>query len=201
MPKEARKALELVPLQDDLNRFRLRAQAGTAADRLVLSVDGRTLGTFEKAELERGIDLALLDNAPWAQAGRTLWDAAQLRWKKHFEAWRQMGLERPATMMPGLASFEPHARAQRAYADEIGRSLGELARPRPYRVRLACRETSVPIPSVELSPLYPLESFDTAQPPEKDAASVAWTSAPLTDGQIDLGARFPAPPTWWPTPA
>jgi len=190
VPKEARRALDLVPVQDDLNRFRLRAKPGTAADRLVLSVDGRTLGTFEKAELERGIDLALLDNAPWAQAGRTLWDAAQLRWKKHFEAWRQMGLERPATMMPGLASFEPHARAQRAYADEVGRSLGELARPRPYRVRLSVPGEVVPIPSVELSPLYPLETFDAPHPPEKDPASVAWTRVPLEDGQLDIGARF-----------
>ena len=69
VPKEARRALDLVPLQDELNRFRLRAKAGTAADRLVLSVDGRTLGTFERAELARGIDLALLDNAPWARRG------------------------------------------------------------------------------------------------------------------------------------
>jgi lysophospholipase L1-like esterase len=190
VPMEARRALELVPLEDDLNRFRLRAKDGTAADRLVLSVDGRTLGTFEKAELERGIDLALLDNAPWAQAGRTLWDAAQLRWKKHFEAWRQMGLERPVTMMPGLASFEPHARAQRAYADEMGRSLGALARPRPYRVRLSVPGGSVPIPSVELSPLYPLESFDAPHPPEKDPTSVVWTRVPLEDGQLDIGARF-----------
>jgi lysophospholipase L1-like esterase len=190
VPKEARRALDLVPLQDELNRFRLRAKSATAADRLVLSVDGRTLGTFEKADLERGIDLALLDNAPWAQAGRTLWDSAQLRWKKHFEAWRQMGLERPAAMMPGLASFDPHARAQRAYADELGRSLGELARPRAYRVRLSVPGATVPIPSVELSPLYPFESFDTPHPPETDPGSVAWTRVPLEDGQLDIGARF-----------
>jgi hypothetical protein len=188
VPKEARKALELVPLQDDLNRFRLRAKG--AATPLIASVDGRTLGTFEKTELERGVDLALLDQAPWAQAGRTLWDAAQLRWKKHFEAWRQMGLERPATMMPGLASFEPHARAQRAYADEMGRSLGELARPRPYRMRLSVPGEAVPISSVELSPLYPFGSFDAPHPPESDAASVAWTRVPLEDGQLDIGARF-----------
>ena len=120
MPNEARKALELVPLQDDLNRFRLRAKAPAGEQALVLSVDGRTLGTFKAEELARGVDLALLDNAPWAQAGRALWDAAQYRWKKHFEAWRQMGLQKPATMMPGLATFEPLVRAQRAYADELG---------------------------------------------------------------------------------
>ena len=123
-----------MPLQDELNRFRLRAKAGTAADRLVLSVDGRTLGTFEKAELERGIDLALLDNAPWAQAGRTLWDAAQLRWKKHFEAWRQMGLERPATMMPASRpssrSPAPSARTPTRWAARSASSHG--------RARITC---------------------------------------------------------------
>jgi lysophospholipase L1-like esterase len=190
VPKEARRALELVPLQDDLNRFRLRAKLPPGAASLVLSADGRTLGTFEKADLERGIDLALLDGAPWAEAGRALWEAAQLRWRKHREAWRQMGIERPATMMPGLASFEPHARAQRAYADDLGRSLGELARPRPYHVRLAVPGAEVAIASVELSPLYPFTSFDAAHAPESAPASVAWTRVPLEDGLLDIGARF-----------
>jgi lysophospholipase L1-like esterase len=189
VPKEARRALELVPLEDDLNRFRLRAKAG-GAERLVLSVDGRTVGTFDRAGLERGIDLALLDEAPWAQAGRTLWDAAQARWKKHQEAWRRMGIERPASMMPTLASFAPLARAQRAYADEVGRSLGALARPRPYRVRLSVPGPTVPIAALELSPLYPLGSFDTPHAPETSPASVAWTRAPLVDGTLDIGARF-----------
>ena len=48
-----------------------------------------------------------------------------------------MGLQKPAWMMPGLASFEPLARAQRAYADELGRSLGALARPGNLPPRLA----------------------------------------------------------------
>ena len=190
VPKEARQALELVPLEEDLNRFRLRAKVPAGESQLVLSVDGKTLGAFKAEELARGVDLALLDNAPWAQAGRTLWEAAQYRWKTHFEAWRQMGLEKPATMMPSLPSFEPHARAQRAYADEMGGALGELGRPRPYRVRLSRPGVAVAIDSVEVSPLYPFESFDAPQPPEMDPGSVRWTKAPFTDGQIDLGARF-----------
>jgi lysophospholipase L1-like esterase len=190
VPKEARRVLELVPLQDDLNRLRLRAKPPAGATSLVLSADGRTLGTFGSAELERGIDLALLDGAPWVEAGRALWEAAQLRWRKHFEAWRQMGIDRPATMMPALSSFDPHARAQRAYADELGRSLGELARPRPYRVRVSVPGTDVPIASVALSPLYPLTSFDATHPPETDPSSVAWTRVPLEDGVVDIGARF-----------
>ncbi len=123
VPKEARPALDLVPLEEELNRFRLQGLPASASETFVLSVDGKTAGAFTRAELARGVDLALLDNAPWAEAGRTLWEAAQYRWKEHFEAWRVMGLQKPVWMMPGLPSFEPHAGAQRAYAEELGRSL------------------------------------------------------------------------------
>jgi lysophospholipase L1-like esterase len=187
VPPDARKALELVPLEKELNRFALRAQA---TEPLVLSVDGKTAGTFEPEELARGVDLALLDNAPWAEAGQLLWRAAQYRWTKHLEAWRRMGIDRPAYMLPTLASFEPLARAQRAYADELGRALGTLARPRTYHVSLLPPGLLLPITAVGLSPAYPLEGFDTQYPPEKDPAAVAWTRAPFANGQIDLGPHF-----------
>jgi len=123
VPKEARPALDLVPLQAELNRFRLQVTAAPGDAPLVLSVDGKTAGAFTRAELANGVDLALLDGAPWAAAGRTLWEAAQYRWKEHFEAWRVMGLQKPAWMMPALASFDAHARAQRAYADPRVRNM------------------------------------------------------------------------------
>ena len=73
VPKDARKALELVPLQDELNRFRLRATppAGDAA--LVLSIDGKTAGVFTAEELARGIDLGLLDKPPGARRVACSW--------------------------------------------------------------------------------------------------------------------------------
>ena len=81
VPKEARPALDLVPLEEELNRFRLQVKAGPGGGPLVLSVDGKTAGVFTREELARGVDLALLDDAPWAVAGRTLWEAAQYRWR------------------------------------------------------------------------------------------------------------------------
>jgi hypothetical protein len=48
----------------------------------------------------------------------------------------------------------------------------------------------LPIRSVELSPVYPLVSFDAAHPPETSPADVAWTPAPFVDGRIDLGAHY-----------
>jgi lysophospholipase L1-like esterase len=190
VPKEARRALDLVPLEEELNRFRLQVKAGQGGGPLVLSVDGKTAGVFARDELARGVDLALLDDAPWAAAGRTLWEAAQLRWRKHFEAWRLMGLQKPASMMPSLASFEPLANAQRAYADELGRSLGALARPGTYHLALRPQGEAVVIRSLELSPIYPLVSFDTAEPPETNPAGVTWKTAPFVDGRIDLGAHY-----------
>ena len=190
VPKEARRALDLVPFEEELNRFRLRVKAGPGGGPLVLSVDGKTAGVFARDELERGVDLALLDDAPWAAAGRALWEAAQFRWRKHFEAWRLMGLQKPAWMMPSLASFEPLARAQRAYADELGRSLGALARPGTYHLALRPQGEVVVIRSLELSPIYPLVSFDTAEPPETNPAGVTWKTAALADGRIDLGAHY-----------
>ncbi|HET9316830.1 MAG TPA: SGNH/GDSL hydrolase family protein [Vicinamibacteria bacterium] len=190
VPKEARAALDLVPLQDELNRFRLQVAPGTGSEPLVLSVDGKTAGTFTREELARGIDLAQLDGAGWSVAGRTLWEAAQFRWKQHFDAWRVMGLQKPAFMMPSLPTFEAHARAQRAYADELGRSLRTLAKPGTYHVALRPQGGPVAIGSVELSPTYPFASFDAPQPPETDPASVKWTSVPLVDGTLDIGARL-----------
>jgi lysophospholipase L1-like esterase len=187
VPREARPALDLVPLQEELNRFRLRGTPGPGP--FVLSVDGKTAGVFTSEELARGVDLALLDGAPWTAAGRTLWEAAQLRWRKHFEAWRVMGLQKPATMMPALATFEAHRSAQRAYADDLGRSLRTLARPGTFRLALRPQGPAVAIDSVELSPAYPLVSFDAPQPPETDPARVAWTRAPFANGRIDLGAH------------
>ena len=190
VPKEARRALDLVPLEDEVNRFRLRGKGAPGDGPLVLSVDGKEAGVFTKDELARGVDLALLDDAPWAVAGRTLWEAAQNRWKKHFEAWRVMGLQKPALLMPNLATFEPLERAQRAYADELGRSMAALARPGTYHIALRPQGEVVAIRSLELSPTYPLVSFAAPQPPEENPAGVTWTPAPFVDGQIDLGAHY-----------
>jgi lysophospholipase L1-like esterase len=190
VPEEARPALDLVPLQEELNRFRLQVRPGPGGEPLVLSVDAKTAGVFTREELSRGVDLARLDRAPWAAAGRTLWEAAQYRWREHFEAWRVMGLQKPAWMMPALASFEAHARAQRVYADELGRSIRELARPGTYHLALRPQGGVVPIRSVDLSPAYPRVSFDAAQPPETNPAGVKWAPAPFVDGRIDLGAHY-----------
>jgi lysophospholipase L1-like esterase len=192
VPPPARPALRLVPLEDEVNRFRLRADVGAdAAEEWVLSVDGVTTGTFTPAELSAGVDLALLDEAPWSVAGRQLWEAAQYRWQKHFEAWRRMALAPSPTMLPELFTFAPFAAAQRAHADAMGHSLQRLAKPGHYRLVLCPLGAAVPITSVALSPTYPFDTaFDRAHPPETDPRAVEWREARFEGGKIDLGAQY-----------
>jgi hypothetical protein len=192
VPPEARPALALVPFEDEVNRFRLRADVAAAgAEKWALSVDGVTAGSFTTGELGAGVDLALLDRAPWCAAGRRLWEAAQYRWEKHFEAWRRMALAPSPTMLPQLPTFAPFAAAERAHADAVGRGLQALARPARYRVLICPLGEQVPIRSVALSPIHPFDAeFDRAHPPETDPRSVEWREAAFDGGRIDLGARY-----------
>lgn len=192
VPPEARAALELVPFQNELNRFRLRADVGMAvADTWVVSVDGATAGTFTPEELAAGVDLALLDGAPWSVGGRRLWEAAQYRWEKHFEAWRQMALAPSPAMLPTLPTFAPFAVAQRAHADAMGHGLQALADPGRYRMLICPLGEAVPITTLSLSPTYPFDAeFDRTHPPETDPGAVEWQEARLEGGQIDLGAEY-----------
>ncbi|HEX9187146.1 MAG TPA: SGNH/GDSL hydrolase family protein [Vicinamibacteria bacterium] len=191
VPPAARPALELVPFEDEVNRFRLRADVGPVADRWVLSVDGVATATLTPADLAAGVDLALLDEAPWSVAARRLWEAAQYRWQKHFEAWRRMALSPPGTAMPELPTFAPFAAAQRAHADAMGRGLRALAAPGRYRVLLCPLGEAVPITAVALSPTYPFDAqFDRPHPPETGPRAVEWSDAPFEAGRIDLGARY-----------
>jgi hypothetical protein len=124
-------------------------------------------------------------------AGRRLWEAAQYRWQKHFEAWRRMTLAPSPTMLPTLPTFAPFAAAQRAHADAMGHGLQALAEPGSYRVLICPLGEVVPITGLALSPTYPFDTeFDRAHPPETDPGSVEWKEAPFEGGEIDLGAQY-----------
>jgi hypothetical protein len=136
VPQAARAALDLVPFEDELNRFRLVVADWPARVPCRLLVDGKTCATFYADALARGVDLALVEKAPWAGAGWTIWEEAQLRFRHEFEAWRTLEteaddpelLERPAT--------KALKAADREFAAEVLERMRELARPRTYRIEL-----------------------------------------------------------------
>lgn len=192
VPPEARKALEIVPFQEEFNLFRLRVKDWPQDVRCLLTIDGKEAATFSSEALASGVDLALLDEAGWAAQGRALWQMAQYRWKKHFEAWREMKLGSDA-FLKGLGAFEALQRAQAEFVRELGLAMAELARPRTYRVCLA-ETNELELWGLELSPLYPFDNdFSRKRPPELTPETIAWKPAKFEARTIDLSRFFGGP--------
>ena len=195
VPEAARGALALVPLQQELNRFRLDCPGWKRTRALEVRIDGVEIATIPPGT-SAPLDLALLDQAPWAQRGRLLWTLAQTRFTTHFQAWRDGGVAAAA----GVASL-PGREAITAPMHEmvrtLGRELRRLAAPSTYRVTVA-ESTAVSIGTVEVSPIYPFTpndaaSFDLAHPPETAPGTVPWRKAAVAGYQLDLGALFGGP--------
>ncbi len=136
VPDKARRALPLVPFQRDLNRFTLRVADWPAGIPGHLAVDGRPVARLTADALRAGVDLALLDDAPWGRKGRALWELSQRRWKLHRQAWREFGLEAPVEVRaaPGTDTW---AAGQRALIDTFAARMHALARPSSHTLRLS----------------------------------------------------------------
>ena len=191
VPKEARRALDLVPLEDELNRFRLQVKGrpGSRASRpLGRREDGgclhegragprRRSGAPRRRAVGRGGAHAVGSGAvPLAEALRGLAGHGAAEAGLHDARPRHVRAVRSARS----------ARTRTSSAARWERSPG----PEPTTSPCGRRASVVAIRSLELSPTYPLVSFDAPQPPEENPASVTWTPAPFVDGQIDLGAHY-----------
>ena len=73
---DARTISPFLPIEDELNHFELRIDGWNQTSGCSISVDGAATGTSPAAEINYGIDLALLDGAPWLRQrqnhGRTI---------------------------------------------------------------------------------------------------------------------------------
>src|SRR5262249_35582138 len=122
--------------------------------------------------------------------GRTLWQIAQMRWQRHFHAWRDMGFQtQPAVL--AAPSFAKLRTATQEFVCELSQSMAKIAQPRKYRVVLE-RSRTLPLKSLSFSPAYPYraEEFSKAFPPELTPNDIAWTAAPFDGFAIDLGKHF-----------
>ncbi|MEK7477132.1 MAG: SGNH/GDSL hydrolase family protein [Candidatus Coatesbacteria bacterium] len=136
VPKEARGALEFVPFEDELNRFRLTVPGWPAAAPCHLAVNGRPVAKLTAAEMAGGLDLALLDDAPWSRRGRDLFELAGYRHDVHMEAWRSSGLGAPAAAKD-LPGFDAARRAREDFVAQLAGRMRDLAKPALYRIRLS----------------------------------------------------------------
>jgi len=111
MPIDARAtaALKIAPITDELNRYILKV-AGLTASSYDLSIDGQSVATLTKDDLEKGFNLAAVSTPSTAQALKVL----DLVFKKnavYFERWRKVQLangpaEKLAQLDKQIADFE-----------------------------------------------------------------------------------------------
>ena len=193
VPPAARRALDFVPFQSDLNVFTLKVEQWDPEMSCGIVVDGKDTGSiFTSAQLAAGIDLSRVDEAPWSVQGRSLWEQAVFRWGRHYDAWRTMGLNAPENLR-ALPSFKTMIAGEKDFVRDLGASMKELAQPKTYHVSLVQR-FDLQFSQVELSPLYPYkDEFDARLAPETEPDNVKWQWAPMTQNAIDFTQIFPNP--------
>ena len=189
VPPEARRALDFVPLQQELNRFVLKVQ-GWEQYACAIMIDGKEAAVVLPHELSAGVDLAQLEDAPWTEQARQVWNIAQTRWQRHFHVWRQMGFETQAEML-AMPAFETLRAATQAFVRDLSTTLAKIAQPRRYHVRLE-RSRTLALPHVAFSPHYPYkdDDFEKKFPPEVNPEAVVWTPVPLKQFAADLSKHF-----------
>ncbi len=188
VPADARAAFQLVPFQEELNPFTLDCSAWGLDACLSVCVDGVEVAVLPPGS-PRIIDLASLDQTPWARRGAALWTQVQARFQLHFLAWRQLALEDPVA----LQALPSHGLLLRAISDYLRASseaLPGLVAPARHRLEVA-RSFEIGFTGVEVSPAYPFAvdrsgDFERKHPPETMPQGVAWRPAALDRWHLDL---------------
>lgn len=188
VPASARSALELVPFQQELNRLGLTVAGLTASVSYGLSVDGEEVASFTGAQLAAGVDLALLDKAPWSVAANRVWELGQQRWVHHFDGWRHLGMTSDPLLktLPATAAL---VKATGDYVDALGTAMRQAAKPGTWKVSLG-RSGALAVSSLELvAPITASGDFATRYAPETAPETVIWKLVPFT-GVIDYLQTF-----------
>ena len=188
VPGPARPALELVPFQQELNHLGLTVAGLSATASYGLNADGTEIATFTGAQLAAGVDLALLDKAPWTVAANRVWELGQMRWNRHLDGWRYVGM--PADpLLKSLPATAALSKAIGAYVAELGTAMRETAKPGTWKLTLG-RSDALAVNTLELAaPIAATGDFANRYAPETSPESVVWKAVPFA-GVIDYNQTF-----------
>jgi acetyl esterase/lipase/lysophospholipase L1-like esterase len=133
-----------IPIGDELNRYMLTVR-GLSAGRYEITADGRQLGKWNSADLERGINIASATADPWRPGGP--WDAQGHAVKSFTDmrdelVYARRGVERDLTSHPQLAAIRDRTNAIEAGLIELQR---ETAKPIPVQFRIRKAEDGAPV--------------------------------------------------------
>lgn len=191
VPAGARPALAFLPFQQDLNRLSLTVAGLKAETTYTLACGPREIAAFTGAQLAAGVDLALLDAAPWTEAANRVWELGQRRWQYHYDAWRKIGLGGDPALrdLPGNEDFR---KAETAYVDAIGAAMRAAAKPASWHLSLG-RSSRIAFDAIEVTePEAYAGDFAKVYAAESDPAQVSWRSVPLAGGALDFIQVFGA---------
>jgi acetyl esterase/lipase/lysophospholipase L1-like esterase len=124
-----------IPIADELNRYMLSVK-GLSEGRYEVTVDGRSLGKWKNADLDRGINIASATSNPWRPGGT--WDV-QGHAVKVFTDMRdglvhaRRDMERDMTTHPEIAALRQKANVMEKDLVELQRAT---ARPVPFSFRV-----------------------------------------------------------------
>lgn len=188
VPGPARPGLALVPFQQELNHLGLTVAGLNASASYGLSADGTEFAAFTGAQLAAGVDLALLDKAPWTIAANRVWELGQLRWTRHFDGWRRIGMPNDP-LLKALPATAALAKATADYVAELGSAMRQAAKPGTWKLTIG-RSAALAVSALELAaPIATAGDFATRYLPETAPDTVAWKSVPF-NGVIDYIQTF-----------
>ena len=187
VPMDARRALSLIPFEAECNATTLTVDGLEPEMIYQLQIDGQAIDELSAKELTDGVDLSLLERAPWAQQGKRVWEMSQARWQRHFDTWRRIGLSEDEDFL-AMSETARVQEANRTLVRALAFRMKQTAKPKTHQV-LVQRCTPIAITSVEVSPAYPMEGDFAQKFAPESVGAVLWKKTPLAaNGMLDLNA-------------
>jgi len=187
VPTDARKALSLIPFEAECNATMLTVDGLEPEMTYQLQIDGLAIDELSSKELTEGVDLSLIDRAPWMQQAKRVWEMSQARWQRHFDTWRRIGLSEDTEFL-AMSETSRVQEANRTLERALAFRMEQTAKPKTHQVSLR-RCTPIAISTVEVSPAYPMTADFTQTFAPEGVGAVLWKKTPLPpDGTLDLNA-------------
>jgi len=127
-------------------------------------------------ELTEGVDLSLIDRAPWMQQAKRVWEMSQARWQRHFDTWRRIGLSEDTEFL-AMSETSRVQEANRTLERALAFRMEQTAKPKTHQVSLR-RCTPIAISTVEVSPAYPMTADFTQTFAPEGVGAVLWKKTP-----------------------
>ncbi len=132
---KGRYALALVPFQKELNDFVLQVSDWSQRDDYHLLIDDRLVAVVSGTKLANGLDLGLLDSAPWNRKGRQFVEAVNAHARRKRELWSYTTRVSPKNKKEILA-FDKFVKFSKQHIRGLAQAMRKHVQASAYHVSL-----------------------------------------------------------------